>query len=59
MAEPAQSIFDHADPAAEDAADARAEADLAAGRIVSYEAIRDWLLSWGRSDETPPPPLEG
>jgi predicted transcriptional regulator len=24
------------------------------GRVVPYEAIRRWLLSWGTSDEPPP-----
>jgi predicted transcriptional regulator len=27
-----------------------------AGRIVPYEAVRRWLLSWGTEAELPPPP---
>lgn len=38
-------IFD--DPEAEAKADARAEADIAAGRIVSHGAVKRWLRSWG------------
>ena len=32
-----------------------AEADVAAGRVISHEAIKRWLLSWGKPDELPPP----
>ncbi len=30
-------------------------ADAEAGRTVSYEKIRRWLLSWGSDKELPPP----
>jgi predicted transcriptional regulator len=30
-------------------------ADVKAGRTVSYEKIRRWLLSWGSDKELPPP----
>ena len=30
-----------------------AEAD--AGKFISYDRIRRWLLSWGTDDELPPP----
>jgi predicted transcriptional regulator len=30
-------------------------ASLDAGRSVSYEDVRRWLLSWGAKDELPPP----
>jgi predicted transcriptional regulator len=30
-------------------------ADADAGRIVPYENVRQWLLSWGTVDELPPP----
>jgi predicted transcriptional regulator len=30
-----------------------AEAD--AGKLIPYERIRRWLLSWGTDDELPPP----
>lgn len=26
-----------------------------AGRVVPYEAVRQWLLSWGTDHELPPP----
>jgi hypothetical protein len=26
-----------------------------AGKVVSYEDVRRWLLSWGTKDELPPP----
>lgn len=45
------SIFD----AADEAALAEGEADLAAGRVISHEAIKAWLLSWGTGDERRPP----
>jgi len=30
-------------------------ADIRAGRTVSYEKVRRWLLSWGSKKELPPP----
>jgi hypothetical protein len=30
-------------------------ADADAGRTISYEKIRRWLLSWGTDKELPPP----
>lgn len=44
-----KSLFDTHDPAAEAAADARAEADVAAGRVISHAAVRRWLGSWGKA----------
>ncbi|MBN9592141.1 MAG: CopG family transcriptional regulator [Alphaproteobacteria bacterium] len=29
--------------------------DADAGRTLSYEKIRRWLLSWGQEKEMPPP----
>lgn len=55
MASPDPSIFDEIDEAAEAAADARAEADIAAGRVVSHEAVSRWLLSWGTANPLPRP----
>jgi predicted transcriptional regulator len=49
------AIFDEIDEASEAEADARAEADVRAGRVISHEAMKTWLLSWGRVDELPPP----
>ncbi len=39
----------------EEQALAEAEADVAAGRVISHEAVKRWLLSWGTPDELPPP----
>jgi predicted transcriptional regulator len=30
-------------------------ADAKAGRVVPYEKVRRWLLSWGTDNELPPP----
>jgi predicted transcriptional regulator len=49
------SLFDEIDDAAEAAADARAEADIAAGRTISHEAVSRWLASWSEGKPTPPP----
>jgi predicted transcriptional regulator len=43
------------DDAAEQAADARAEEDLRAGRVVPHEEVVKWLRSWGKPDELPCP----
>jgi predicted transcriptional regulator len=54
-AEPA--IFEVEDEAAAADAAAIAEglADIEAGRVVSHDAMKRWLLSWGTSNELPPP----
>jgi predicted transcriptional regulator len=52
---PEADLFDTIDEAAEEAAYARAEADAAAGRVVSHEAVSAWLRTWGTSDYAPPP----
>ena len=49
------SVFDEADDAEEAAADARAEADVVAGRVVSHEAVSRWLQSWGKAERLPRP----
>jgi len=49
------SLFDEIDDEAEAAADARAEADVAAGRVISHEAVTRWLASWADGTPTPPP----
>ena len=49
------SIFDEVDQEAESAADARAEADAASGRVVSHEAVSRWLQSWGTANPLPRP----
>jgi predicted transcriptional regulator len=48
-------LFDFIDEAAEAAADARAEADIAAGRVIPHEEVKKWLLTWGTPEEGPPP----
>ena len=50
---PDGSVFEPADDAAEEKA--LAEAEIAAGKFISHEAIRHWLLSWGMPNELPPP----
>jgi len=49
------SIFDEIDEEAEERALAEAEADVAAGRLISHEAMTRWLLSIGTPNELPPP----
>ena len=44
---PERALFDTNDAAAEAQADARAEADVQAGRTISHGAVRRWLASWG------------
>lgn len=39
-------LFD--DAAAIAAADRRAAADIAAGRLVDHDVVANWLLAWGR-----------
>ncbi|ATQ44950.1 CopG family transcriptional regulator [Caulobacter mirabilis] len=34
---------------------AEAEADIAAGRVISNEAVMRWVRSWGTENELPPP----
>ena len=34
---------------------AEAEAQVKAGRLVSHDAVRRWLMSWGKPDELPAP----
>lgn len=48
-------IFEVYDEAHEAKADARAQADFAAGRIISNEAVERWLLSWGTGSRLPRP----
>lgn len=51
----ASSIFDEFDEEAEALADAEADADIAAGRVISNEAVMRWIKSWGADNELPPP----
>ncbi len=43
--------------AADAAADDEAMADYEAGRFISHEAMRAWILSWGTPDELPRPEI--
>lgn len=48
-------VFDFADEAADEASLQRGLADAEAGRVISHEAMKRWLLSWGTDDPLPPP----
>jgi len=50
-----KSLFDMDDPVAEAAADARAEADVTAGRLISHAAVKRWVASWGSAKPLPRP----
>jgi predicted transcriptional regulator len=52
-----RSLFDESDPAAEAAADARAEADVKAGRLISHDAVKRWIASWGTDKPLPRPEI--
>jgi len=49
------AIFDVPDEADDARREAQAVADVEAGRVISHEAMKAWLLSWGKPDELPPP----
>lgn len=53
-----KSLFDLTDPAAEAAADERAEADVRAGRLIGHDPVKRWIASWG-SDKPLPRPEAG
>ena len=42
-----KTLFDSADPREEAAADLRADADVAAGRLIGHDAVKRWIASWG------------
>ena len=50
-----RDIFDEVDPEWEAELDRRAEADVAAGRVISNEAVMRWLKSWGTANPLPRP----
>lgn len=52
---PERTIFDDVDPETEAAALRRAEADVAAGRVVPHEEVAKWLRTWGTDKSGPPP----
>ena len=49
------AVFDFADEAAEEASMRRGEADFEAGRVVSHEAVKRWLLSLSTENPLPRP----
>jgi len=49
------AVFDFEDEAALDAATLKGLADIEAGRFVSHDAVKRWLLSWGTDNPLPPP----
>ena len=58
MPDPAEDepdLFDMVDEEAERLADERAEADVAAGRVVSNARVIEWLKSWGTPNRLPTP----
>ena len=55
MAKPEPSIFEAVDKADEARREAEAEADVAAGRVISNDKVCDWLETWGKPGEKPPP----
>lgn len=50
-----KSLFDESDPAAEAAADARADADVKAGRLIGHDAVKRWIASLGSDMSLPSP----
>ena len=52
-----KSLFEVNDPVAEAAADARAEADVKAGRLISHDAAKRWIASWGSAKPLPRPQI--
>jgi predicted transcriptional regulator len=52
----AESIFNMPpDAEAEARLDAEAEADVAAGRVVPHERVREWLMRLAKGERVPPP----
>ena len=49
------SVFDIPNPRAEAEAEARGLDDLAAGRVISHDAVVKWLKSWGTAKRLPTP----
>lgn len=49
------AVFDFEDEAADEASMRRGEADFEAGRVVSHEAVKRWLLSLSTENPLPRP----
>jgi predicted transcriptional regulator len=54
---PEPAIFDDVDEASDAAAIAEGLADIDAGRVISHDAMKRWLLSWGTPHELPTPKI--
>lgn len=48
------SLFDKPDTDGEARALDEAERAIVEGRVISHEAMRKWLRSWGKPGELPP-----
>lgn len=55
MHEADSPIFETLDDEVEERALAEAEADFAAGRLISHKAVMAWVDSWGKPEEATPP----
>ena len=55
--QPQLDLSEYIDEDAEAALDAEGLADLEAGRTVSGEAVKRWLLSWGSANPLPTPSI--
>jgi predicted transcriptional regulator len=55
MAEPKPTIFDAVEDKAERLAEAAADADAEAGRVVPHARVREWLKTLGTPDPQPAP----
>jgi hypothetical protein len=53
-----ESVFDvKPDAAFEARLDAEAEADVAAGQVISHESVCEWLTKLAKGERVPPPPV--
>lgn len=52
---PELDLFEEIDEAEDERRIAEADADIAAGRVISHQAMLRWIKSWGTPDELPPP----
>jgi predicted transcriptional regulator len=50
-----KSVFDEIDEDTEKRAIAKARAEIASGKCVSHEKVREWLLRLRRGKAEPPP----
>lgn len=48
-------IFDVPDDEADEASTQRGLDDFEAGRVISHDAMKRWLMSWGTDNPLPPP----